>query len=63
VGLMRLRMDVVDEAGHVVAVQHGWAYGNIRPGDRAYFRIPLPDRPGRRVVVVESYVVQSVESP
>ena len=63
VGLLRLRMDVLDESGQVVAVQRGWAYGNLRPGDRAYFRIPLPDRPGRRVVVVESFVIQSVESP
>ncbi|HKZ04090.1 MAG TPA: FxLYD domain-containing protein [Methylomirabilota bacterium] len=63
VGLLRLRMDVLDESGQVVAVQRGWAYGNLRPGDRAYFRIPLPGRPGRRVVVVESFVIQSVESP
>jgi hypothetical protein len=63
VGLLRLRMDVLDESGQVVAVQRGWAYGNLRPGDRAYFRIPLADRPGRRVVVVESFVIQSVESP
>lgn len=63
VGLLRLRMDVLDESGQVVAVQRGWAYGNLRPGDRAYFRIALPDRPGRRVVVVESFVIQSVESP
>lgn len=64
VGLVRLRMDVFDEAGKVVAVQRGWAYGNLRPGDRAYYRIPLPDKPGvRRVVVVESFVIQSVQSP
>lgn len=63
VGLVRLRMDVLDEAGQVVAVQRGWAYGNLRPGDRAYFRIPLPDKPGTRRVVVESFVIQSVQSP
>jgi hypothetical protein len=64
VGLIRMRMDVYDESGQVVAVQHGWAYGNLRPGDRAYFRIALPDKPGaRRVVTVESFVIQSVEAP
>jgi hypothetical protein len=63
VGLVRLRLDVLDESGNVIAVQRGWAYGNLRPGDRAYFRIPLPDRPGTRRILVESYVIQSVESP
>ncbi len=63
VGLVRLRLDVLDESGAVIAVQRGWAYGNLRPGDRAYFRIPIPDRPGTRRIVVESFVVQSVEAP
>jgi hypothetical protein len=63
VGLVRLRLDVMDESGAVIAVQRGWAYGNLRPGDRAYFRIPLPDRPGTRRILVESFVIQSVEAP
>lgn len=63
VGLVRLRLDVLDEAGAVIAVQRGWAYGNLRPGDRAFFRIPLPDRPGTRRIVVESFVIQSTEAP
>ena len=63
VGLVRLRLDVLDESGAVIAVQRGWAYGNLRPGDRAFFRIPIPDRPGTRRIVVESFVVQSTEAP
>lgn len=63
VGLVRLRLDVLDEAGAVIAVQRGWAYGNLRPGDRAFFRIPRPDRPGTRRIVVESFVIQSTEAP
>ncbi len=63
VGLVRLRLDVLDGSGAVIAVQRGWAYGNLRAGDRAYFRIPIPDRPGTRRIVVESFVVQSTESP
>ena len=63
VGLVRLRLEVVDESGKVVATQLGWAYGNLRPGDRAYFRIPLPDQKGTRRITVESFVVQSVQSP
>jgi hypothetical protein len=62
-GLVRLRLDVLDDAGQVIAVQHGWAYGNLRPGDRAYFRIPLPDRPGTRRILVESFVIQSTQAP
>jgi hypothetical protein len=63
VGLVRLRLDVLDDSGNVIAVQRGWAYGNLRPGDRAYFRIPLPDRQGTRRILVESFVIQSVEAP
>lgn len=63
VGLVRLRLEVVDESGKVVATQLGWAYGNLRPGDRAYFRIPLPEQKGTRRITVESFVVQSVQSP
>jgi hypothetical protein len=63
VGLVRMRLDVLDEAGAVIATQRGWAYGNLRPGDRAYFRIPLPDRPGTRRISVESFVIQSTQAP
>ena len=63
VGLLRMRMDVLDESGKVVAVERGWAYGNIRPGDRTYFRVPAPSQPGTRKIYVESFVIQSVQSP
>lgn len=63
VGLVRLRMEIVDEGGKVVGTQQGWAYGNLRPGDRAYFRIPIPEQKGTRRISVESFVVQSVQSP
>lgn len=63
VGLLRMRIDVLDDSGKVVAVERGWAYGNIRPGDRTYFRVPAPSQPGTRKIYVESFVIQSVESP
>lgn len=63
VGLVRLRLEVIDENGKVVGNQLGWAYGNLRPGDRAYFRIPIPEQRGTRRISVESFVVQSVQSP
>ena len=63
VGLVRLRLEVLDDSGKVVGNQMGWAYGNLRPGDRAYFRIPIPEQRGTRRITVESFVVQSVQSP
>lgn len=63
VGLVRLRLEVIDDGGKVVGTQLGWAYGNLRPGDRAYFRIPLPEQKGTRRITVESFVIQSVQSP
>lgn len=63
VGLVRLRLEVLDDSGTVIGNQQGWAYGNLRPGDRAYFRIPLPVQRGTRRIRVESFVVQSVQAP
>lgn len=63
VGLVRMRLEVLDEGGKVVGTQMGWAYGNLRPGDRAYFRIPIPEQRGTRRISVESFVVQSLQSP
>ena len=63
VGLVRMRLEVLDDSGKVVGNQMGWAYGNLRPGDRAYFRIPIPEQRGTRRITIESFVVQSVQSP
>jgi hypothetical protein len=63
VGLVRMRLEVLDDNGKVVGNQMGWAYGNLRPGDRAYFRIPIPEQRGTRRITIESFVVQSVQSP
>ena len=60
---MRLRLEVIDDDGKVVERQQGWAYGNLRPGDRAFFRLPIPERKGTRRITVESFVIQSVQSP
>lgn len=63
VGLVRLRLEVIDDNGKVLERQQGWAYGNLRPGDRAFFRIPIPEQKGTRRITVESFVIQSVQSP
>jgi hypothetical protein len=63
-GLVRMKCEMIDGGGQKVAEHIGWAYGNVIPGGRAYFMIPIPPQsaPDRRVTV-ESFVLQSIESP
>ena len=64
VGLVRLRLQVLDASDKVIAEELGWAYGNVRPGGRVYFRIAIPATPGQsRRITVESWVLQATESP
>jgi len=59
-GLVRMKVEMLDESGKAVAEHIGWAYGNVSPGGRAFFMIPLPPgAPAQRRVTVESYVLQS----
>jgi hypothetical protein len=63
-GLVRMRVEMLDGSGKVVAQHVGWAYGNVAPGGRAYFMIPIPPQsPPERRVSVDSFVLQSFESP
>jgi hypothetical protein len=67
-GLVRMKAEMLDDTGKVVAEHLGWAYGNVAPNGRAYFMIRVPpNSPPQRRVLVESYVLQSyaprAESP
>lgn len=66
-GLVRMKVEMLDDSGKVVAEHIGWAYGNVSPGGRAYFMIPVPPKsPPERRVTVESFIMQSAptsESP
>ena len=66
-GLVRMKVELLDGSGAVVGEHIGWAYGNVTPGGRAYFMIPVPPKsPPDRRVIVESFVLQSApttESP
>jgi hypothetical protein len=63
-GLVRMRVEMLDASGKVVAQHVGWAYGNVTAGGRAYFMIPIPPQsPPDRRVTVESFVLQSFDSP
>ena len=62
-GLVRMKVELLDGSGAVVGEHIGWAYGNVVPGGRAYFMIPVPPKsPPDRRVVVESFVLQSAPS-
>jgi hypothetical protein len=62
-GLVRMRVEMLDGSGKVVAEHIGWAYGNVPPGGRAYFMIPLPPQsPPERRVTVDSFVLQAFEA-
>jgi hypothetical protein len=64
VGLVRMKVEMLDASGKAIAEHIGWAYGNVSPGTRAFFMIPIPPRsPQERRITVESYVLQSFESP
>jgi hypothetical protein len=68
VGLVRMKVEMLDDSGKVVGQHLGWAYGNVSPSTRAYFMIRVPPgSPPQRRVLVESYVLQSyatrTESP
>ena len=59
-GLVRMKCEMLDGSGKVVGEHIGWAYGNVTPGGRAYFMIPVPPQSGaERRVIVESFVLQS----
>ena len=63
-GLVRMRVEMLDASGKVVAQHVGWAYGNVTAGGRAYFMIPIPPQsPPDRRVTVESFVLRAFESP
>ena len=62
-GLVRMRAEMLDPSGKVMAQHIGWAYGNVAPGGRAYFVIPIPPQsPPERRITVESFVLQAFES-
>ena len=64
VGLVRLRLETLDASGQVLGEHFGWAYGNVPPGGRAYFRISTPpSQAASRRISVESFVFQSVQTP
>jgi hypothetical protein len=48
---MRLAIDGLDPAGHVVGSTETWVLGSVPPNNRSYFQAPVPPAASYRVVV------------
>ena len=49
---MRLGIDGLDPAGHVVTHTETWVLASVPPNNRAYFETPVPTAASYRVVVL-----------
>jgi hypothetical protein len=50
---VRMRVDALDTAGGVTATYIGYVFGDVTPGTRAYFEVPVPQKaPNYRVSVL-----------
>jgi hypothetical protein len=60
---VRLKVQVLDDSGGVTSESFGWVYGNVTPGGKAYFAVPVPRRgPDYRISIV-SFTQNSVDAP
>jgi hypothetical protein len=63
VGLVRLQVEVLDEAGKVTATGTGWLHGDVPARGRGYFRLQLPRTGASYRVSVVSFVRVSRDAP
>jgi hypothetical protein len=52
---VRLRVESVDSNGAVTAESHGWLLGDVAPGGRAYFYLPISSPAATYRPAVESF--------
>jgi hypothetical protein len=52
---VRLRVESVDSSGAVAAESRGWLLGDVAPGGRAYFYLPIPSPAPTYRPAVESF--------
>jgi len=60
---VRLRVQVLDEAGAVVGESFGWVYGNVPAAGRAYFVVPVPRKGADYRITVVAYSPISMDAP
>ena len=52
---VRLRVEALDAAGAVTATHIGYVFGDVTPGTRAYFEVPVAQKAANYRVSVLSY--------
>ena len=55
---VRMRVEALDTAGGVTATYIGYVFGDVTPGTRAYFEVPVPQKAANYRVSVLSYDAQ-----
>ena len=55
---VRLRVEALDTAGGVTATYIGYVFGDVTPGTRAYFEVPVAQKAASYRVSVLSYDAQ-----
>jgi hypothetical protein len=60
---VRLRVEVLDAGGNLVAESFGWVYGSVGARDRAWFWVPLKSRGQEYRVSVYSFDRMSGKAP
>jgi hypothetical protein len=60
---VRLRVDCVNANGNVAASAAGWVLGDVLPGGRGYFFVPISSRAATYRVSVDSFHKVSREAP
>ena len=60
---VRLRVESVDASGRVTGVFFGWVLGDVRPGDRGYFYVPVSSPAASYRASVESFNRVSIDTP
>ncbi len=62
-GLVQLRIEVLDESGQVTGVGRGWVYGDVPARGRAAFRVRPPSKGASYRITVASFVRISLDAP
>jgi hypothetical protein len=60
---VRLKVEVLDDSGGVTSESFGWVYGNVTPGGKAYFAVPVARRGADYRISVVSFTQNSVDAP
>lgn len=63
IGNVLLRVEILDASGQRIGESFGWVLGNVPPGGRAYFFVPVSTRGATYRANVQSYDVLATGGP